>query len=67
MTNALQIGSYVSIFLPRDERTARGTVEKIEEPPRKLTGGRGIGVRLNDGSYVDGWDVTDVHVIADPS
>jgi len=52
-TKNLRVGEKIlartpSTFLP-------GTIVSIQDPPSRGTGGRGIGVRFDDGTYGDGW------------
>jgi hypothetical protein len=58
----VSIGDRIELTSPRG--TFRGRVVSIQDPPRKLTGGRGIGIRFDDGTYGDGWDVDDLRVLS---
>lgn len=57
----IQIGDRIELTTPTGLR--RGHILSIQDAPRKLTGGRGIGIRFDDGTHGDGWDVDDVRVL----
>lgn len=62
MTSSIKVGSRVAVPTRRGFwRTA--VVLKIEDVPRKMTGGRGVSVRYDDGSHGDGWDADDVRLL----
>lgn len=58
----MNIGDRIELTTPTGPRL--GHIVSIQDPPRKLTGGRGIGIRFDDGTHGDGWDVDDVRVLA---
>lgn len=65
----MEVGDRVEIIAPVPYQGRCGKVISIQDPPRKLTGGRGIAVLLDGDSYSDGWDEEDLQVIwkANPS
>ena len=53
MQAGLKVGDRVWARTPNEMKPAR--IVSIEAPPREMTGGRGIALRFDDGSFGDGW------------
>lgn len=60
-TATIAVGDLVELNTPNGLR--KGHVLSIQDSPRKLTGGRGVGLRLDDGTYTDGWDLDEVRLL----
>lgn len=51
-----------AVFAPHPTRGwVRSTVVFVQDPPRRLTGGRGVGVEYDDGTHGSGWDAEDLY------
>jgi hypothetical protein len=61
-TKPIRVGSRVEIVKSRAVDYRFGVVVRIEDAPRKMTGGRGITVRTESG-LSSGWDAEDMRVL----